>query len=623
MTQSYRYTYEEPEHVADERPVKVAWHKVNDETIDRYKRRIDELIPNMIMSSDTLFCNNVLCECGNHRSDIDDVCKQFIDVLLRAGRETLPQCNHKDRGIPYWNDEVESVRETAMFWHWLWVDSDRPRHGHEAAIMRKTRASYHYAVRHIKRRERELRESKMAESVSTNKQRDIWVETKKMLSGKKPSINSVDGACNPEDISEVFASKYETLFQGTPTDPVELQSLYQTIKSGVTADEQSYSSVNVNDVLDALKDIKLGKHDGKYSLTSDHVVNSSRRFLVILSILMASMLVHGYNAADLLSSTIISIPKDARGDMSRSDNYRGIALCNSICKLFDIILMKKCSDVLCTSDQQFAFKANHSTTLCTGILMETATHFVNNNSCVYSCFLDASKAFDKVHYGKLFNLMLKRGVPSVIVRFIIDGYIRQRMCAQWERHTSRSFHVCNGVKQGAVISPILFAVYCDELIAKLARSGYGCRVSQHFVGALSYADDITLLSPSLQGLQYMVNICEEYGKEFHVTFNDKQTTGMVFGASNGNCKAIQVNGNNVDWVTNAKHLGNVVDNKLSYLKDINAKKVIVLRVLTGLWATSEAKCLLNFIFDYFNHIAALIMAQFYGHYTIEVLTIFA
>ncbi len=101
-----------------------------------------------------------------------------------------------------------------------------------------------------------------------------------------------------------------------PTDPVELQTLYRTSKSGVTADEQSYSSVNVNDVLDALKDIKLGKHDRKYSLTSDHVVNSSRRLLVILSI----MLVRGYNAADLLSSTIISIPKDARGDMSRSDN---------------------------------------------------------------------------------------------------------------------------------------------------------------------------------------------------------------------------------------------------------------------------------------------------------------
>ena len=132
---------------------------------------------------------------------------------------------------------------------------------------------------------------------------------------------------------------------------------------------------------------------------------------------------------------------------------------------------------------------------------------------------------------------------------------------------------------------------------------------------------ITFATRSAIHGEYTVILCEEYGKEFHVTFNDKKITGMVFGASNGNCKAIQVNGNNVDWVTNARHLGNVVDNKL--LKDINAKKVIFLRVLTGLWATSEAKCLLNVIFDYFNHIAALIMAQFYNHYTIEVLTIFA
>ncbi len=66
-----------------------------------------------------------------------------------------------------------------------------------------------------------------------------------------------------------------------------------------------------------------------------------------------------------------------------------------------------------------------------------------------------------------------------------------------------------------------------------------------------------------------------------MTYNDKKTSGMVFGASNGNFKAIQVNINNVDWVTNATHLGNV----------------ILLRVLIGLWATSEAKCLLNVIFD--------------------------
>ena len=50
-------------------------------------------------------------------------------------------------------------------------------------------------------------------------------------------------------------------------------------------------------------------------------------------------------------------------------------------------------------------------------------------------------------------------------------------------------------------------------------------------------------------------------------------------------------------MSNAKRLGNAVDDNLSDLKDINAKKVILLRVLTGLWATSETKYLLNIIFD--------------------------
>ena len=63
--------------------------------------------------------------------------------------------------------------------------------------------------------------------------------------------------------------------------------------------------------------------------------------------------------------------------------------------------------------------------------------------------------------------------------------------------------------------------------------------------------------------------------------------------------------------------------KLSDLKDVNAKKVILLQVLTGLLATSEAKCLMNVIFDYFSYTTVPIMAQFYGHYMIEVLTIFA
>ena len=78
-----------------------------------------------------------------------------------------------------------------------------------------------------------------------------------------------------------------------------------------------------------------------------------------------------------------------------------------------------------TSDMQFAYKSNYSTTLCTMVYLETLHHYVNNGSNVYSCLLDASKAFDRVHYGKLFTILLSKQVRTAfIIRYLLDCYIR-------------------------------------------------------------------------------------------------------------------------------------------------------------------------------------------------------
>ena len=48
------------------------------------------------------------------------------------------------------------------------------------------------------------------------------------------------------------------------------------------------------------------------------------------------------------------------------------------------------------------------------------------------------------------------------------------------------------------------------------------------MGALAYADDLTLLCPSLHGLRSMLSTCESFGKEFDVKFNPKKSECILF-----------------------------------------------------------------------------------------------
>ena len=284
------------------------------------------------------------------------------------------------------------------------------------------------------------------------------------------------------------------------------------------------------------------------------------------------MLSHGYNAADLLETTIVSIPKDPRGCMSSSSNYRGISLCNAICKLYDIIFISKYKQLLYTSDNQFAFKSEHSTSLCTSIFTETVSYFVNRNSSVFSCLLDASKAFDNVHYGKLFELLLGRNLPPHVLRFIFDGYLRQSVNVRFNSCRSRGFSISNGVKQGGIISPILFIIYYDELIKMLSCVPYGCKVGGRYVGVLSYADDITLLAPTRNALQNMIHVCERFSNDFLINFNANKSLAIVFGTKADNCKPVSLNGNEIEWKDKVRHLGNVVNERLDDCDDVIAKK---------------------------------------------------
>ena len=70
--------------------------------------------------------------------------------------------------------------------------------------------------------------------------------------------------------------------------------------------------------------------------------------------------------------------------------------------------------MLKSSDSQFGSKAQHSTNLCTFVSNEIVQYSRNKNTYVHGIFLDASKAFDKVHYTRLFKLLLQKGLDPIV-----------------------------------------------------------------------------------------------------------------------------------------------------------------------------------------------------------------
>ena len=87
--------------------------------------------------------------------------------------------------------------------------------------------------------------------------------------------------------------------------------------------------------------------------------------------LFSCMLTHGIATGDLFISTVIPIPKASNANLTSADNYRGIALSAILGKLFDLIVLVRYGDILCSSDLQFSFKSKRCTGMCTLILKET------------------------------------------------------------------------------------------------------------------------------------------------------------------------------------------------------------------------------------------------------------
>ena len=107
-------------------------------------------------------------------------------------------------------------------------------------------------------------------------------------------------------------------------------------------------------------------------------------------------------------------------------------------------------------------------------------------------------------------------------------YTNQSLRVKWSNSLPDQFSVMHGVKQGGVLSPILFAVHTNGLLVRLQQTGVGCHMGSRFTGALIvYADDITLLAPCKSALLILISVCEDYAAKYDIIFNGSKSKYIV------------------------------------------------------------------------------------------------
>ena len=213
------------------------------------------------------------------------------------------------------------------------------------------------------------------------------------------------------------------------------------------------------------------------------------------------------------------VVKNNLGDLTSSDNYRAIAKSSLILKLFDWIVLLTQGEKLSSDELQFGYQKLSGTVMCTWTAANVIGHFNRAGNDVFGALLDCSKAFDMVEWVTLFQDLVKKKVSFVFLRVLLFIYQEQSCDVIWNGRFSYRFGVKNGVRQGAVSSPILFGIYIDKLIKLLRQSDIGCRIGSFYYGVMVYADDIILLCPSRLGLQAMINICEKFAGNNNLKFS--------------------------------------------------------------------------------------------------------
>ena len=222
-----------------------------------------------------------------------------------------------------------------------------------------------------------------------------------------------------------------------------------------------------------------------------------------------------------------------KGSKTDPSNYRGISLLSCFGKLFMTLLNNRLLEFAINnkiiSPNQLVFLPGNRTSdahLIIHNLIQSQCH--NNKKYMYSCFIDFSKAFDTVPRDKLLQKLLNYDIKGKFFNTIKNIYRDDKACLKINNKITDSFDVNQGVKQGCILSPLLFNIFMSDLPKLLDEDLVTTYPNPKHPSCLIWADDIIMLSETEEGLNKLLKSLEKYCEKNDLVVNLDKTKCMIF-----------------------------------------------------------------------------------------------
>jgi hypothetical protein len=324
----------------------------------------------------------------------------------------------------------------------------------------------------------------------------------------------------------------------------------------------------ITEIEKAIRSLKNGKAPGTDNLNAELFKTDPKQAANALHPLFQAIWKEENIPEQWRKGTIVKVPK--KGNLADCNNWRGITLLSSPSKVLCKVITQRLGPALdkILRKEQSGFRPGRGCIEHISALRNIIEQCSEWQRELYIAFVDYEKAFDSLHRDSLWRILRAYGVPTKIVS-IIKQFYHQFSCSAGS--SDLSFEVKSGVRQGCVMSGLLFIVAVDWITTKATEdTRRGIRWTPFTqLEDMAYADDIALLSHAARQLQQKTNRLASYGEQIGLKVNGKKTKVMTVNVQRP--VNITVGEEPIELVKAFTYLGSVVTEEGGAEEDIKSR----------------------------------------------------